>query len=58
MPRMITRNSWQTLATGQGAYYVASGLWPIFHRRSFEAVTGPKKDWWLVVTVGVSGTAG
>ena len=36
----------------QGIYYVASGLWPLLHMRSFEAVTGPKRDKWLVNTVG------
>ncbi len=34
------------------AYYVATGAWPILHMRSFEAVTGPKHDKWLVKTVG------
>jgi energy-converting hydrogenase Eha subunit E len=33
-------------------FYVATGLWPIVHLRSFEAVTGPKRDRWLVQTVG------
>ena len=32
-------------------YYLASGVWPIAHMRSFEAVTGPKHDKWLVKTV-------
>lgn len=41
------------LATWQGVYYVATGLWPLASRRTFEAVTGPKADWWLVQTVGV-----
>jgi hypothetical protein len=36
----------------QGAYLVASGLWPFVHLRSFVAVTGPKRDVWLVRTVG------
>jgi hypothetical protein len=36
----------------QGAFYTASGLWPILHLRSFEAVTGPKRDRWLVRTLG------
>jgi hypothetical protein len=36
----------------QGIYYVTTGLWPIFHMRSFERVTGPKHDKWLVKTVG------
>jgi hypothetical protein len=40
------------LAVGQGAFFVASGLWPIVHLRSFEAVTGPKPERWLVKTVG------
>jgi hypothetical protein len=40
------------LALGQGAYFIATGLWPIVHMRSFEAVTGPKFDRWLVKTTG------
>ena len=38
----------------QACYYVATGVWPLLHRRSFEAVTGPKVDFWLVRTVGVT----
>jgi hypothetical protein len=37
----------------QGVYYLVTGLWPLFHISSFEAVTGPKTDDWLVQTVGV-----
>jgi hypothetical protein len=37
----------------QAAYYVATGLWPFVHMGSFEAVTGPKADEWLVRTVGL-----
>lgn len=40
------------LAVAQGAFYVATGVWPILHTRSFEAVTGEKTDDWLVKTVG------
>jgi hypothetical protein len=36
----------------QGVFYMATGLWPIVHMRSFEAVTGPKQDRWLAQTVG------
>jgi hypothetical protein len=36
----------------QGVFYVATGLWPIIHLRSFERVTGPKRDKWLVRTFG------
>lgn len=42
----------RALAWGQGAYYVATGVWPIVHLRSFEAITGPKPEGWLVKTVG------
>jgi hypothetical protein len=34
------------------AYYLLTGLWPILHMRTFEAVTGPKRDRWLVKMVG------
>ena len=37
----------------QGIYYVISGLWPLFHMASFEAITGPKVDDWLVRMVGL-----
>ncbi len=41
------------LAAAHGAFFVASGLWPVVHMRSFEAVTGRKRDRWLVRTVGL-----
>jgi hypothetical protein len=34
-------------------YYFATGLWPLVSRRTFERVTGPKADFWLVQTVGL-----
>ncbi len=36
----------------QGIFYLVTGLWPIVHLRSFEKVTGPKVDKWLVRTFG------
>lgn len=39
-------------ALGQGVFWLAAGLWPLAHYRSFEAVTGPKRDDWLVKTIG------
>lgn len=39
------------LAIVQGSLYLLSGIWPLLHMRSFEAVTGPKTDHWLVRTV-------
>lgn len=41
----------------QAAYYIATGAWPLLSRRSFEAVTGPKTDWWLVQMVGLLAAA-
>ena len=35
----------------QGAYYVLTGAWPFLHLRSFLAVTGRKRDLWLLKTV-------
>jgi hypothetical protein len=40
------------LAVAQGAFYLATGVWPLLHMRSFEAVMGEKTDDWLVETVG------
>jgi hypothetical protein len=36
----------------QGVFYVASGLWPVVHLKSFQAVAGKKTDTWLVQTTG------
>ena len=36
-----------------GMYFMATGLWPVVHMGSFEAVTGPKSDDWLVKMVGL-----
>jgi hypothetical protein len=35
-------------------YYLVTGAWPLAHRRSFERVTGPKSDFWLVEAVGIT----
>lgn len=37
----------------QGAYYVTTGLWPLLSLPSFERLTGPKVDKWLVQMVGL-----
>lgn len=49
---IIIAGSPTATANAQGAYYVASGLWPLLSLRTFEAVSGPKRDDWLVRTVG------
>jgi hypothetical protein len=41
------------LAVGQGAFYLAAGVWPLLDEASFEAITGPKRERWLVKTVGL-----
>jgi hypothetical protein len=46
-------NFLDVLLIAQGAYFVATGVWPLVHIRSFLAVTGPKTDLWLVKTVGI-----
>jgi len=37
----------------QGVFYVITGLWPLVSMATFERVTGPKVDHWLVRTVGL-----
>jgi hypothetical protein len=39
------------LARLHGTFNLVSGLWPLLHMRSFEAVFGPKTEKWLVRTV-------
>jgi hypothetical protein len=41
------------LALGQGTFYLMTGVWPLVSLPTFERVTGPKTDRWLVKTVGV-----
>jgi hypothetical protein len=47
----------RALALGQGVFYVVTGIWPIVSLRTFELMTGPKADGWLVKTAGVLITA-
>ncbi|MDQ3740803.1 MAG: hypothetical protein M3389_07650, partial [Actinomycetota bacterium] len=50
---MSRRPKPRDVALAQGVYYGATALWPLVSRRTFEAVTGPKDDWWLVETVAL-----
>lgn len=43
----------KTILTIQGFFYVLTGIWPLLHMRSFELVTGNKRDRWLVNCVGI-----
>jgi hypothetical protein len=42
-----------SLAAAQSGYYLVTGALPFVSMRAFEAVTGPKRDHWLVRTVGL-----
>ena len=45
------------LAAAQAATFIGTGIWPILSIRSFEAVTGRKRDRWLVKSMGALITA-
>lgn len=49
---MEPRDGTRLLARLMGWFYLFTGVWPLLHIRSFEWVTGPKTDRWLVKTVG------
>jgi hypothetical protein len=57
----MRRPSPRSAARTQAAYYLCTAAFPFISRRRFEAVTGPKLEWWLVLTVasqvGVIGAA-
>jgi hypothetical protein len=40
------------MAAIQSAYYLPTAAAPFMSRARFEAITGPKLEWWLVQTVG------
>lgn len=40
------------LSLVQGTYYVVTGFWPLVSIRTFQIITGPKTDLWLVKTAG------
>lgn len=37
----------------QGVYFFITGVWPLVSINTFQKVTGPKTDLWLVKTVGI-----
>jgi len=39
--------------TAQGVYYVLTGIWPLVSMSTFESISGPKTDDWLVRMVGL-----
>jgi hypothetical protein len=47
------RVSGSAVARAQGTANITFGLWALIHRRSFEGVFGPKRDYWLAATVAL-----
>lgn len=41
------------IAIVQGIFFFLTGVWPLVSIGTFQAVTGPKTDLWLVKTVGI-----
>ena len=50
--RIIRNAARRTVPQVHAAYFVLGGLWSVLDKRSFEAVSGPKVEYWLVRTVG------
>ncbi len=53
MPDFVHNRLLAGAAIVQGVYYVVTGLWAIVSIYTFQIVTGPKTDLWLVRTVAV-----
>ena len=51
MSRAAARSRTSSLSRAHGVFNVVTGVWPLLHMRSFEAVSGPKAERWLVRTV-------
>ena len=51
-PRSSVPRPPHPLALLQGIYFLITGIWPLLHIDSFQKITGPKTDLWLVKTVG------
>lgn len=45
------------VAVAQAVYFIVTGVWPLVSMGTFQKVTGPKTDRWLVKTAGVLITA-
>jgi hypothetical protein len=50
---MRTKADLRHLGAAHGIYYLVTGIWPVVSLTTFEWVTGPKKDGWLVKMVGL-----
>jgi len=50
--RTTAARGWRAVAAGQGMYYLVTGIWPSISPATFQAVTGPKVEMWLVQLFG------
>ncbi len=46
------KDALRTVALVQGLFYAMTGFLPIVSMKTFQLITGPKRDLWLVQTVG------
>ena len=46
------KDALRTVALVQGLFYATTGFLPIVSMKTFQLITGPKRDLWLVQTVG------
>jgi hypothetical protein len=51
MRALNVRLSARRISAAQAGYYLPTAIAPFVSRRGFEAITGPKREWWLVITV-------
>src|SRR5436305_541525 len=51
--RVTSSTLFTVLCWVQGIYFLVTGVWPLVSIDTFQMVTGPKTDLWLVRTVGV-----
>ncbi len=51
-PADRARSPGEKLALAHSGFYLLTGVWPMLSPKTFQAVTGPKVDFWLVNTAG------
>jgi hypothetical protein len=51
--RIVNLGRERAALSAESAYFLVTGVWPLLSYSSFEAVTGRKRDDWLVKTLGV-----
>lgn len=49
----VAGNLLRAASLAQALYYTVTGFWPVLNMRTFELITGPKRERWLVKTAGL-----